>query len=361
MRPKIIVVHVLTDEVSVVTHSAPHHADETMATAIARRLRLPVDDKQPMYVLRTRDSELIKKAKDTTSAAILDVGGEYDPGRLFFDHHQRGFAERYYEGGPKLATAGLLWRRYGEGICYCACDALDSEHELDCGRIAGRVYRNLIAHIDAVDNGEKQDPVGIMTVSGMLHRCNLYSDDPDQNFVKAVNLADEALELAINEAFEVERARTALLESIDLHEWNFLQPFTVLPGSFGGCFIDAVLELGEEAEAEKEKAKQSGDYTVLDSEVWQLKATVGTLRYCVFPREDGSTWAVQAIPPSKSRLMEQTWPLPGNWCGLRGEALEKATGVQGALFCPGSFFIAAASREAACKLAAKAFAKYGDT
>lgn len=43
--------------------------------------------------------------------AVLDVGGEYDPSRDRFDHHQRGFADVFGHGfNTKLSSAGLVYK-----------------------------------------------------------------------------------------------------------------------------------------------------------------------------------------------------------------------------------------------------------
>ena len=55
---------------------------------------------------RTRDQALIDKA-----VVVVDVGHEYDPERLRFDHHQNGFEETFDAAhGIKLSGAGLIWK-----------------------------------------------------------------------------------------------------------------------------------------------------------------------------------------------------------------------------------------------------------
>lgn len=46
-----------------------------------------------------------------TLDAVLDVGGEYDPSRDRYDHHQKGFNEVFGHGFvTKLSSAGLIYK-----------------------------------------------------------------------------------------------------------------------------------------------------------------------------------------------------------------------------------------------------------
>ena len=69
--------------VNVITHPAPHHADEVFAVAM---LSFVLKD---VRVFRTRDPEEIKKANK--NIIICDVGGKYDSDNNKFDHHQADF------------------------------------------------------------------------------------------------------------------------------------------------------------------------------------------------------------------------------------------------------------------------------
>ena len=61
---------------------------------------------------RSRDPEVWKDAD-----ILIDVGGEYDPARHRYDHHQKGFAETFGHGHSiKLSSAGLVYKHFGEKI-----------------------------------------------------------------------------------------------------------------------------------------------------------------------------------------------------------------------------------------------------
>lgn len=55
---------------------------------------------------RTRDPAILD-----TCDIVVDVGGVYDEGKQRFDHHQRGFEEKFGFGFvTKLSSAGLVYK-----------------------------------------------------------------------------------------------------------------------------------------------------------------------------------------------------------------------------------------------------------
>ena len=89
------------------THNGHFHADEALAVHMLRRL--------PAYrdagLVRTRDPAVLE-----TCHTVVDVGGEYDPERRRFDHHQRGFATTFPGRPTKLSSAGLVFMHFGRAI-----------------------------------------------------------------------------------------------------------------------------------------------------------------------------------------------------------------------------------------------------
>jgi uncharacterized UPF0160 family protein len=117
------------------THSGRFHADEVIACALiqlAHRFQ-PIDIK----IIRTRDPKLLAAADGDTH--VVDVGGEYDPDRNRFDHHQPEFDEKYPGSTTRMSSAGLVWLKYRDTL------ATPIAH-------AG-IYRRVVAGIDAHDNG----------------------------------------------------------------------------------------------------------------------------------------------------------------------------------------------------------------
>jgi Uncharacterized conserved protein related to MYG1 family len=77
---------------SVGTHDGAFHADEVTACALLVVFDLVDEDK----IVRTRDPSKLAECE-----YVCDVGGEYDPSRKLFDHHQADYVGR-------LSSAGMI-------------------------------------------------------------------------------------------------------------------------------------------------------------------------------------------------------------------------------------------------------------
>lgn len=61
---------------------------------------------QNAEIIRSRDPTVL-----STLDILVDVGGEYDPLRNRFDHHQKGFVETFSPSHKtKLSSAGLVYK-----------------------------------------------------------------------------------------------------------------------------------------------------------------------------------------------------------------------------------------------------------
>ncbi|MDX1346875.1 MAG: MYG1 family protein [Thiomicrorhabdus chilensis] len=157
----------------IVTHSGRFHADEVFAIAMI----LMLGEKE---VVRSRDQQVIDQAE-----IVLDVGGEYDPQRLRFDHHQNSFTRERSDGTP-YATAGLVWEHYGIEIL--AAKGLEGDYERQFA--LNWVDQKIIKDIDAVDNGVySEDPRP--SVSMLIGMMNASSTDDVEQQQAAFNQAIE--------------------------------------------------------------------------------------------------------------------------------------------------------------------------
>ncbi|GAB6069924.1 MYG1 family protein [Thiomicrorhabdus hydrogeniphila] len=170
-----------------VTHSGRFHADEVFAISMV----LMVEERQ---ITRSRDEKVIKQA-----SIVLDVGAEYDPETLRFDHHQNSFTEERENGIP-FATAGLIWRHYAKRIF--EVKGLKGDYEI--GFATQWVDDKLIADIDAVDNGMYLDDPR-PSVSQVIAMMNESSDEPEKQevaFNKAIGFTTEILNNFIKAAIK---------------------------------------------------------------------------------------------------------------------------------------------------------------
>ena len=180
------------------THSGTFQADEAMGVWMLRQL--PAYRHSP--VIRSRDVAVL----DTQCDIVIDVGGIYDHDKLRYDHHQRGYDERF-ENPPngqrctKLSASGLVYRHYGKQVLQAYYPNLD-QPSLDWAYV--KLYDTLLEALDAIDTGVEMIPEGQQLlykdttglsarVSRLNPRWNEVDDqghkpDPDVRFEQASQL-----------------------------------------------------------------------------------------------------------------------------------------------------------------------------
>jgi uncharacterized UPF0160 family protein len=269
-----------SDSLCVATHSGPFHCDDVFAGALLRSFLAP-----QLRFIRTRDLARIAAAD-----IAIDVGGEYDPARRRFDHHQRAY------DGP-LSSAGMVlgW--------------LEAEGHVDA-TLAAKLRSEWVDYIDAVDIGRRKPdetvPCLSSTVAVLCEQAQT-SAEFDAGYVEAVQFCCAILNGLRLSQRRTEQARAAVAAAMaqavsdgtrvmifDLHhKWK-----------------RAYFELGG--------AEHDTDYVLLpDEERWQLVA----------------------IPPTHGSF-DKKRPLPAAWAGLVDAALSEVVGVPGAKFCHKNLFIA---------------------
>uniref|UniRef100_A0A674H0K2 MYG1 exonuclease n=1 Tax=Taeniopygia guttata TaxID=59729 RepID=A0A674H0K2_TAEGU len=163
------------------THDGTFHCDEALACFLLRLL--------PRYrdaeIVRTRDPQLLAACD-----VLVDVGGEYDPGRHRYDHHQRSFAESMRSLRPdkpwstKLSSAGLVYGHFGPQILAALLG--QPEHGPVVTALFDKLYENFVEEIDAMDNGiapAAGEPRYALstTLSARVGHLNPRWNDPDQD------------------------------------------------------------------------------------------------------------------------------------------------------------------------------------
>lgn len=266
----------MTKTLQLVTHNGPFHADDVFAAALLTRFSRGV----LVQITRTRDEDVIRQAD-----VVIDVGGVYDPATLRFDHHQfRSVGERKrsrFMPAVPLSSAGMVL-----------------EHLVDSGKLSAEVgeilYRDLIAEIDLLDNGEGPAPApGFPQMGGLskaVSRMNPNWDVGEKNFdaafLKAVTWAKGVVRSAVSAARAQVKARSLVEQATREAGGDVLVMNTAVPGA-----TEIALDLAGE-----------------------------DVKYIVQPSDFGG-WMVLAVPPSRERRFEQKVPLPANWAGLRGDEL----------------------------------------
>lgn len=273
-----------------ITHNGTMHADEVFATAF---LDLYFED---FKVIR-----LNEVPKDISSKTIV-----YDIGKGKFDHHQNNAKIR--ENGIKYSSFGLLFEEYG--LSY-----LKKLKIKNIKAVYNYLVKDFIEAIDAIDNGvfpEIKALYRIKTISDIIKLFNpsyKSNDSEDEQFLKAVTIA-----------------RTILIEELK----------------------NVTGKVNASQKVKKILNKTKGPILILD-EYLPYEETVLTslagknIKLVVYPSNRGG-YAVKTVPIS---LIDKTNRIyfPKAWSGLSNDALEKITGVKGALFCHTNRFLLTANTQ----------------
>lgn len=292
-----------------VTHSGGFHADELFSSVVLTRLFPEAE------LIRSRDPAWIAAGPDRV---VYDVGGAYDAEAGIFDHHQRGAPLR--SDGQPYSSFGLIWLHFGRD--YLRALGVPEAH---VEGIHAATDAKFVLPIDLLDNGAISPGVAGPVLSAMLLPGLLESLKPvfdetdpaadDRAFHNALSVARAFFEARIARSAAKLRAEAMVAQAIaDAGQGRILE----LP--MGMPFRPAVIRAGAD-------------------HLW----------FVVNPR--GKDWVIGGIRKNDDGF-EQRADLPADWAGLTGEALEQASGVNGALFCHnGRFIAAAATREAALTMA----------
>lgn len=278
-----------------ITHGGSFHCDDVMATVILKKVygnltvcRVP---KMP--------------SKFPKDAIIYDIGGGE------FDHHQKG-GNGVRQNGIPYASCGLIWKKFGE-------EYLKKEvSETYVNILWKRIDQEIMAGIDALDNGafpEINYPTWPLSITSIINNFNPVwesKEDPDDAFLKAVNLAETIFDNFLLNAKGKLKARSIISEKI-------------ANSKFGIMILDKYVPWQDAIFYSKDpKASQ--------------------IMFVVYPsNRDGYCWqCVPTAPGSHSSRKD----VPKEWRGLQNEDLRRVTGVSSATFCHKDGFIGGAENMA---------------
>ncbi|XP_030058034.1 UPF0160 protein MYG1, mitochondrial [Microcaecilia unicolor] len=318
------------------THNGTFHCDEVLACFLLRRL----PRYQDAEIVRSRDPKLLAECD-----VVVDVGGEYEPQKHRYDHHQRSFAETMNSLRPdkpwqtKLSSAGLIYVHFGTEILASLLGTDEKDPRISM--LYDKLYENLIEEIDAIDNGISQwdgEPrYAISTnLSARVGHLNPRWNDKEQDTEAGFR---SAMQLVGGEFLDrLDFYRNSWLPARSLVEEAVRKRFEVDSGgeivifAQGGCpWKEHIFHLEQELGVEK------------------------PVKFVLYT-DQNSQWRVQCVPVTRNTFQNRL-PLPEKWRGLREEELSKTCGIPGCIFVHASGFIGGnQTREGALQMAQKTLA-----
>ncbi|MFA5791644.1 MAG: MYG1 family protein [Candidatus Paceibacterota bacterium] len=288
-----------------ITHNGSFHSDDVFACAT---LCLILEKNGEQYeIIRTRDEEIIKNGD-----YVFDVGGVYDKDENRFDHHQKGGAGSRSFGDVEIeyAACGLVWKKFGIELC-------------GDQKVVDLIDKKLIVAIDAGDNGfdlveNKYEISPYLLQHVMLSMRPTWREEnlsEDVMFLKSVEIAKMIL------SREIIQAQDAILtEELVIASYNNAPDKKII---------------------------------VLDKN-YPYEYTLNNFPeplFVIHYKESSKHWMVRAMREDPKTFKNRK-DFPKSWAGLRGEELEKITGVSDAVFCHRALFLSVSkSKEGAIKLA----------
>lgn len=261
------------------THDETFHADEVTACALLLLFDLIDRDK----IIRTRDLKLLNNCE-----FVCDVGGQYDPNRKLFDHHQ---AE--YRGG--LSSAGMI-------LLYLKNTEILTPKEYDLFDL------NLMKGVDAHDNGQDPQIPGFCTYSNVVSSFTPIEHDSDPAtqdlaFFEALNFVQGYLSRVWERYKYTQSCRNLVEEAMQKYDVCLMFDKNI-------PWMELFFELGG--------ANHSAKFIIMPS---------------------GHHWKLRGIPPNYQDRMKVRVPLPEEWAGCLEEDLKKVSEIQGAIFCHKGRFV----------------------
>ncbi|MEI6190857.1 MAG: MYG1 family protein [bacterium] len=286
----------------IVVHNGNFHPDDVFCVAL-----LSIIHNGGIKVIRTRDEGIISKAD-----YVMDVGGEYNPDKDRFDHHQPGGAGMR-DNKIFYSAFGILWKKYGEKAC-------------GSKEVADTLDKKLVQVIDADDNGFNLYKTDIENVYPFMLTDLIYSMRPtwkeshleiDKIFLKAVDFAKEILLRQIKIAKD-------------------------------GIEVTKVIQDLYKNSSDKRLIIVE-DPKVSRYDIWDALEDFSEPLFIIYEGE--GSWAAVAMRKSRSDSANRK-DFPKNWAGLRDGELAKVSGVEDAIFCHNGLFLSVArSKEGAIKMA----------
>lgn len=289
-------------KIKVAVHDGMFHPDEVFSVAV-----LSLYLKRPLKIFRTRDQKILSKMD-----YLFDVGGEYDPQKHKFDHHQNGWDFKRANGIP-YASSGLAWKEFGEKITGSI-------------EVANKIDEKIMQPMDAEDNTleickNTFENVSPYSVSDYIFSFNPVWTEKGADSLKYFEIA-------------VEEAKKVLIREIKKAHGSILGKKRI----------------------EKIYNETSDKRILVLDESYTWRKFVSLYPEPLFVIKPNKDWYINAVNVAGLKFKNKL-DFPDSWAGKSGKDLVKVTGVKDAIFCHNNRSVATArSKEGAIELARRAIA-----
>ena len=291
----------------IVTHDGGYHADDLMGVTILR--------------IRWPDAELARSRNPqvwATADFLVDVGGEFDPARGKFDHHQASFLAQpgsRRPSGVTYASSGLVWAHHGAQAVRRLHPALDPAV---VPAVVARVDQELMQYLDQVDNGDAEVAPGLYGLAALLSQLV-------PTWTETPNSKKEAAELLLAAFEDAAHLCRVFLTRVVAHAVAKEQAASMIRASKTDC--DGALLILPRANLPWED--------VVCQEMPEVL-------FVVYPDSSGASHNVRTVP-TRPHAFTARKDLPAHWAGLSGQELAVAAEEPSATFCHTKRFICGAT------------------
>ena len=273
----------MSNQIQVVTHSGVFHADEVFACA----LLCIAYGQENVSIIRTRDAEVLAKATQDENVWVVDVGDDFNPSMLNFDHHMRDF-DGLNKHNNKLSSFGMVVEALLRRTLFI--EVKDSLLEFS-------------DKVDMLDNGiKKAEDLSFISV------FNSYSDNEEFSFYAVLQTAIAYLRSLINK-WEEERI-------INLR----------LNDSLGNMTEDGII--------------YHSSYIPVD----ERANAIPEAKLVIYKNKQG-TYNIQSVNVTETKDFSVRCPAPSKWLGLRDNELIRASGGLPLTFCHVGGFLTVTSTD----------------
>ena len=336
------------------THS---QADEALGVWLLRQL--PLYRNSP--VIRSRDNAVLD-----TCDIVIDVGGVYDHASLKYDHHQRGYDERFspkvssdgsiIERCTKLSASGLVYRHYGkEVICEyypelkkdttatASGNSTDKSTISELDWVYNKMYGSFMEAIDAIDTGvEPIPPTSSSKGNGEeeeILQLQYFDSTGLSSRVGRTNPRWNEIDESTGESPDPD-ARFEIASK--MCGTDFLSVLTKIVESDlpARSIVESAVQKRFEVDASGEIICLPSGGLPWKSQVYELEQEYGLttpIKYVLYTDQAGM-WRIQCVSV-EGKAFENRLSLPSEWRGVRDEDLSSVAGIKGCTFCHASGFI----------------------